>query len=280
MSTATVNGVDLCFDVTGTGPRLVLTHGSWTDGAGWAPSVARLAERFEVVIWDRRGHSRSQDGPGPGSRAQDAADLVGLIEHLGAEPVHLVGNSYGAIITLTVVGERPDLCSSAAVHEPPAYGLLEGSDDPALSAALASTAPDLAKVATLIESGQFRAAAEHFMDNVALGPGTWERLPEEFRSAVTANAPTFLDEMHDETALRLDAAALAGTTVPLLLTYGTASPVLFPAVITELARLVPAARVRTISGAGHIPHATHPEQWTDCLIAFQHELRAGRATGD
>ena len=64
MATADVNGVELHYEVTGAGPRLVLTHGSWTDGSGWAPSVQRLAERFEVVTWDRRGHSRSQDGDG------------------------------------------------------------------------------------------------------------------------------------------------------------------------------------------------------------------------
>ena len=56
MATANVNGVELHYEVTGAGPRLVLTHGSWTDGSGWAPSVQRLAERFEVVTWDRRGH--------------------------------------------------------------------------------------------------------------------------------------------------------------------------------------------------------------------------------
>src|SRR5262245_37531041 len=118
MTTAYVNGVELYFESVGAGEQLILTHGSWTDGRGWAPSVPNLAARYEVVTWDRRGHSRSQDGDGPGSRAQDAADLAGLIEHLDRGPVHLAGNSYGAIVALTVVTDRPDLVASAAVHEP------------------------------------------------------------------------------------------------------------------------------------------------------------------
>jgi pimeloyl-ACP methyl ester carboxylesterase len=54
----------------------------------------------------------------------------------------------------------------------------------------------------------------------------------------------------------------------MLLTHGTESPVLFPAVIAELVKLVPVARVEILEGAGHIPHATHPEDWTARLLAF------------
>ena len=84
MAATKVNGVDLYYETTGTGDCLVLTHGSWTDGTGWDRVVAGLAERYQVVVWDRRGHSRSQAGDGPGSRAEDAADLAGLIEHVSA----------------------------------------------------------------------------------------------------------------------------------------------------------------------------------------------------
>lgn len=95
MPTALLNGVELFYEVTGRGDQLVLTHGSWTDGNGWSAAVDTLADRYEVVTWDRRGHSRSQDGQGPGSRAEDAADLAALIDHIGDRPVHLAGNSYG-----------------------------------------------------------------------------------------------------------------------------------------------------------------------------------------
>ena len=272
MATAQLNGVELYYEVAGSGPRLVLTHGSWTDGSGWAPAVPALAERYEVVTWDRRGHSRSQAGDGPGSRAEDAADLAALIEHVGGGPVHVAGNSYGAIVTLTLVTTRPDLVASAAVHEPPAVALLEGVDDPEITAVLASIDRELSAVAALIEAGDHAAAAERFMDRVALGPGAWEQLPAPFRAVVEANAPTFLDEMRDPTSGSVDAAALAATTVPLLFSLGSESPGMFAAVIGELAVLVPGARVATIDGAGHIPHATHPELWVATLRTFHDTL--------
>ena len=77
MATAKVNGVELYYETTGTGGCVVLTHGSWTDGTGWDRVVPGLAERYQVVVWDRRGHSRGQAGDRPGSRAEDAADLPG-----------------------------------------------------------------------------------------------------------------------------------------------------------------------------------------------------------
>ena len=268
MATARLNGVELYYETVGAGPRLVLTHGSWTDGSGWAPVVAALAGRYEVVTWDRRGHSRSESGAGPGSRAEDAADLAALIEHLGGGPVHVAGNSYGAIVTLTLVTTQPELVVSAAVHEPPALALLEGSSDPDIVAVLGSLDQAFGHVTGLIETGDHRAAAEHFVDHVALGPGWWAQLPDAVRATLEANAPTFLDEARDPTSGSVDASALAATTVPLLFTAGSESPSFFSAVIGELAVLVPTAQVATIAGAGHIPHATHPDEWVATLLAF------------
>jgi pimeloyl-ACP methyl ester carboxylesterase len=276
MATTMVNGVELFYETTGKGDCLVLTHGSWTDGTGWDRVVAGLAERYQVVVWDRRGHSRSEAGDGPGSLAEDAVDLAGLIEHVSGEPVHVAGNSYGSNVTLTLLTQRPDLVVTAAVHEPPLWGLLEGTRDQDLVAELSRADADLAVVRKLISSGDYRDAAEHFVEHVALGRGTWQQLPEPFRAVLEANAPTYLDELADDTALSIDNAGLAATAVPLLLTHGTESPKLFPAVIAELVKLVPAARVDFLEGAGHIPHATHPGEWIAHLVAFHDQQRTDR----
>ena len=83
-----------------------------------------------------------------------------------------------------------------------------------------------------------------------------------------ANAATFLDELDDPTVMSIDTAALSSTTVPLMLTYGTASPALFRAVVDELVTLVPEAHVAALAGAGHIPHVTHPDEWAARIAAF------------
>ncbi len=199
-----------------------------------------------------------------------------MIEHLSSEPVHVVGNSYGANVTLTLVAARPDLIATAAVHEPPLFGLLEGPQDPRLLEELATVKGHLTIVRDLIVAERHRDAAEHFVEHVALGPGTWEQLPEEFRATLERNAPTYLDEMADETALMLDTDALAASQVPVLLSYGTESPALFPAVIAELRRSVE-VDVEILEGAGHIPHSTNTEQWLTQLVAFHERCASNSA---
>ncbi len=277
MVTKRINGVELYYEVTGSGDWLVLTHGSWTDGTSWDDAVARLSDRYRTVVWDRRGHSRSGDAGGAGSRAQDAADLAALIEEVRDGPVHAVGSSYGAIVTLTLLTIRPDLVLTAAGHEPPLFGLLRGTPDSALRAALTSHDAEIAVVEDLIRAGAHRAAAEHFIENVAFGPGVWEQLPEDLRSVFEANAPTFLDELCDPTALSIERAALMRSTSPVMLTHGTTSPRLFPAVITELQTLLTEAQVEVIEGAGHIPHATHTDLWASVLTRFHQQHRRNRA---
>ncbi|MGH8776084.1 MAG: alpha/beta fold hydrolase [Jiangellaceae bacterium] len=271
MASAVVNDVELFFETTGSGERLVLVHGSWGDATSWRAVVGPLADRFEVVTWDRRGHSRSNGGTGQGSLRQDADDLAALIEHLGETPAHVVGNSYGGSVTLTLVAARPDLVASAAVHEPPLFDSLDDLDAEA-AAELARTDRGLAVVVDLLEAGDAEGAARQFVDGVAFGPGRWDRLPDAEQEIFVRNAPTFLDECRDPAGLSLDVTALAASAVPMLLTRGTESPAAFRAVIDGLAALAPHAEVRVLDGAGHVTHWTHPADLVSALLAFHDRL--------
>src|SRR5918994_3100448 len=98
MPSARANGVELHYELRGSGVPLVLVHGSWGDHHNWDPVVSALAESFRVVAYDRRGHSASERPPEQGSVLEDADDLVGLIDELGLAPAHVAGNSFGAVI--------------------------------------------------------------------------------------------------------------------------------------------------------------------------------------
>ena len=119
MPTALFNGVKLYYEESGSGQPLVLVHGSWTDLRSWDLVVPSLAERFRVVTYDRRGHSRSERPAGQGSVHEDVADLAAVIESLGLAPAHVIGNSFGGSIVLRLAAERPELFRSLSVHEPP-----------------------------------------------------------------------------------------------------------------------------------------------------------------
>jgi pimeloyl-ACP methyl ester carboxylesterase len=267
MPIASVNGVRLFYELSGTGPTpLVLVHGSWVSHRSWDPVVPRLAGSFRVLTYDRRGHSESECPAGQGSVREDVADLAGLIEHLGLAPAWVVGNSFGASIALRLAGERPDLFRGLVAHEPPLLLLL--ASDPAVAPLLDAVGPRVAAVVARIAAGDHAGAAEEFVDGVALGPGSWAAMPPEVRQVLIENAPTFLDEAHDPEQLAFDLAWIEGFARPTLLSRGDQSPPTFGPVVAKLAEALLSAEVRTFRGAGHVPHTTHPEAYTEAIVSF------------
>ena len=92
-----INDIELYYELTGDGDDTVaLVHGSWTDHLSWQFVAPALAERHQVLSYDRRGHSSSPAATG--TRHDDEDDLAALIEHLALGPVHVVGSSFGASI--------------------------------------------------------------------------------------------------------------------------------------------------------------------------------------
>src|SRR5688500_11675054 len=92
--TMRIGGIELhVAPPAGEGEPLVLVHGSWTDHTAFDAVTEPLARSFELIRYDRRGHSRSQYA-GPAPRRRDEDDLAELIAALGLGPAHLVGTSY------------------------------------------------------------------------------------------------------------------------------------------------------------------------------------------
>ena len=237
---------------TGSGDPLILVHGGWTDHRTWSMLAPLLAQRHRVVAYDRRGHSLSDYGPGPSPRRRDEDDLAALIEALGAAPAHLVGSSYGASISLGLAGRRPELVRSVVAHEPP------------LTALAAQTAVDaqFASVQDQIAAGDVERGTRRFFEEVILGPGGWDLVPEYVRQASVANAQTFVDLREDPLAAALDVDAVRRFPGPLTITRGQVSP----AWLQETAAATAAQLqrpLRVIPGAGHSPHLTTPQAFAD-----------------
>ncbi|QFQ98937.1 alpha/beta hydrolase [Streptomyces phaeolivaceus] len=292
MPWAKANGVELFYKTAGpsSGDPLVLVHGSWGDHHNWIQVLPALTERFRVLVYDRRGHSRSERPPGQGTRREDEEDLAALMETLGFAPAYVAGNSFGASTTLGLATHRPDLFLGLVAHDPPLTGIV--GDGPAATGAGVdvSAAPDphadadarphplLTDIAEKFDSvlahlraDDFPAAARQFTDEIALGPGTWDRLPPPVQQTFLANAPTFLDEHDDPHWADLDLPRLAAYTGPALLTNGTAGLPWFAPITHRLVEALPQAATHSFEGAGHIPHVTHPEAYARVVTAFVEE---------
>lgn len=262
MPVSVINGLDLYWEARGAGVPVVLVHGSWTDHHSWDQVAPGLALSFQVVTYDRRGHSLSERPRGQGRVDEDVADLALLMADRHASRAHLVGNSFGASIVLKLALARPDLVASLVVHEPPLVALL--ADDPALPA----VRQRIEAVIATLQSGSPEEGARQFVETVALGPGTWETLPPAMREAFVFNAPTWVDEMQDADAFGLDLDALSAFDRPALVTQGDQSPPFFGAIVDRIARALPRARRHTFPGAGHVPHLTHSDAFVHVAAGF------------
>ena len=259
--------IRLWYDVAGTsGDAVVLVHGSWADRASWQPVIPGLARSFRVVAYDRRGHGRSESAPGHGTRQDDEGDLAGLIERLDLAPVHVVGNSFGGSIVFGLAAMRPDLFRSVVVHEPPLSGIV--SDDPELQPLLTDFQNKIEAVLDRLGAGDLQGGSRQFVDEVAIGPGAWDRAPPAVRQGFLANALTWLDEQQDPGWSGLEVTRLSRLSCPVLLTQGDQSFPWFPRIIARLQQALPNARVHTFQGAGHVPHVTHAEEYVRVTSQF------------
>ena len=260
-----INGVNLFYELRGMGETpLVLVHGSWDSHRVWDLVLPYLNNDFRVLTYDRRGHNQSQAPEHQGSIRDDVTDLAALIEQLELAPAWVLGNSFGASIALRLAGERPDLLHGLIAHEPPLFGLI--ADDPKHASMVTQLRAMLGAVVQRIASGDNQGAAQHFVDEVALGPGMWDQLPPDDQQMHMENAPTFLDECRDPEQLVFDLDWITGFPHPVLLTTGEMSQPIFAPVLEKLSATLPAATV--LPETGHIPHVTHPEAYARVIRNF------------
>jgi pimeloyl-ACP methyl ester carboxylesterase len=125
-----VPGATLYVEVRGSGSVLLCITGGPTDAGMFADLGGRLADRYTVVSYDQRGHSRSTlDGePEDIPVALHADDAAEILAEVRGEPAYVYGNSGGATIGLDLVSRRPELVRTLVAHEPPLFELLPDAD--------------------------------------------------------------------------------------------------------------------------------------------------------
>jgi len=113
------DGVDLEYQVQGSGESLVLIHGSIVADA-FSPLLSEpsIANRFRVILYHRRGFAASSRAMPGLTIGQQAADCRALIRHLQIPRAHVAGHSYGGAIALQWALDTPEDVHSLALLEP------------------------------------------------------------------------------------------------------------------------------------------------------------------
>jgi len=105
----------------GIGDPAVFVHGSFGRGEKTWKEQKPLADSYRLLLVDRRGFGGSP-ADGRVDFERDADDVAGLLE----DGVHLVGHSYGGVVSLLAAARRRNAVRSLTVIEPPALGLVRG----------------------------------------------------------------------------------------------------------------------------------------------------------
>ncbi|GAA2825632.1 alpha/beta fold hydrolase [Kribbella solani] len=125
-------GATLHYEVTGSGPVLLLIAGEGADAGVFSGVVGQLAADYTVVTYDPRGNSRSRTDAAATdeSVAQSAADALALIDTVaGSEPAYVFGTGSGAITGLELITGHPDRVRMLIAHEPPCTEILPDAAD-------------------------------------------------------------------------------------------------------------------------------------------------------
>jgi pimeloyl-ACP methyl ester carboxylesterase len=219
-------------ETVGSGPRLVLVHGSIGNARTTWSQQAGLADRFTLVYVTRGGYP-----PGPPLARIDFEDQADELAAVLEPGDHLAGHSYGGVVSLLAAATRPVL-SSLTVCEPPAFGLARGY--PAVEAFL-----EIVRHAP----SEPRAYLETFLPAVGSASAIPNPLPETLEAGTRA---AIAERPPSEAEIPL--AALAAAPFPKLVVSG-AHNAAFDAVCDVLVRELGAERAAA-PGAGHsIPRA-------------------------
>src|SRR5215510_13204041 len=132
-ATVKVPGASLYYEVTGSGPVLLMIPGAPADAGAFAAIAAQLADRYTVVTYDWRGSARSPldepvgDLPGGLAMQVQGDDAGHLLAAVGDGPAYVLGCSGGALVGLDLAARHPDRVDALVAHEPPAMNLLPDS---------------------------------------------------------------------------------------------------------------------------------------------------------
>ena len=105
---APIDDFDMYYEIHGSGEPLLLLHGFFGCGQVWQPFIETLAEGYQLIIPDLRGHGRSTNPSGAFTHRQAAQDVFELLDQLEIEAVSSIGISTGGMTLLHMAVNQPE----------------------------------------------------------------------------------------------------------------------------------------------------------------------------
>ncbi len=260
-----VNGVSFTYIEEGSGPPVVMVHGSVSDYREWLMQMAPLARHYRVIAYSRRYHWPNLP-PGKDADAsveRQADDLAAIIRAMGIAPAHIVGHSFGGAVAINLTLRHPELVRTLVLAEPTVAGVL--GDTPENDAVSKESQAVRAEMKEAFASGDAERIVRTYAARVA--PGEFEKAPPEIQQMLLANVPAFqLDFTSRRSPFTCDDARRLA--VPVLILSGERSAMGLQRIAEAASRCMKAARLVKIPQATHWMQHDHAQAFNDAVLAF------------
>ena len=256
MPYAPINGIELFYEIEGSGIPVVLCHGVGGNHLSWWQQVPTLARRYACVILDQRGFLNTklpEDGPYAEAFADD---VLGLLDHLGlSEPAFLVGQSMGGRTILSFARRYPERTRGIVMAD-----TLSNLRSPEL---------DVARREASEAVGADRLSA-------ALAQSTWRERPELgflFKLVRGHNKPRPKRFYLRDNVPGTTTSDLASFDKPVMFIVGAEDRIAPPRAVRMAYEMFPQARWLEVPGAGHSVYFEKPSLFNSALLEFfaEHE---------
>ena len=263
MSRAKVNGVEISYSVSGDGDPVVLIGGFGMVKEGWEQQAIDLEKHFQVITFDNRGIGDSTVPSEPFAIDDMAADVVGLLDHLGIGKAHFFGVSMGGLIAQALILDYPDRVRKAVLGCTSHGGRHAVQPAPEVMEALAAIgAPGMSA-----EDAARRRLPVVFSDRfIREDP----KKLEEFLTRSLQYQPTPQGAAGQMKALSFFNVKrrLGEIVCPVLVITGDEDQMMPPENARLLTEGIPGARRYVVKGAGHSFFYEKPEEVNRALIDF------------
>jgi len=240
MTYAPVNGLELYYEIHGSGRPLVLLHGGLlTIGLNFGPMLEPLAASRQVIAVELQGHGHTADTGRALTIEALAGDVIALLDQLGIAEADLFGFSLGGLVACAIAFGAPArvgklIVASADPHRPPGRESAPLGED------------------RMPTSADFQAMRDAY-EAVAPDPAHFDEFAAK-NSALVHEFPGWTDE-------------LRSLQVPTMLIFGDRDFSPLPDVV-ELFELLPNAQLAVLPGTTHVGLTRRPGEVLALITPF------------
>ncbi len=261
-----VDGHEIAYLESGSGPPLVLLHGLGHSSTAWLRTLPLFAAKHHAFAPDFPGHGRSPVARRKPDPAFYASIVEGFVTALAAGPVDAIGNSFGGLALLLAALDRPVLFRRLVLTDPAGFTLAPRPplDDAVL--ALVGLWLSLPPTRALVRTGYAAAFYDSKQIDEASVEGAMQRRSNP--ELVRAGRETLHEVVRFSRDLGEFHRRLTNLPHPILLVWGKKDPIL-PARDAEVAqRVLPHVRTVLVERCGHLPHVERPAEFAHLVMEF------------